>query len=379
MNRTPISRRTLLFSAAAATIGCTQKATGFPGYCFVANQGGRNITAVDMELFRVRKSIPLDAAPAVMIANPDPQFTRVYALAPEGGTVYEVHPGNLAISRRSTAGPRAVDMRLARDGRALWVLYREPAALVEFPLATLKPGRRIALPAPPDCFELSDDGRAAIASRQARSLTVVSLSRAAIERTFPTGVELNFVRFRKDGQMLMAGSTADRSLIAFDPAAGRSIVRLPLPLAPRQIASTADGGQIFVTGDGVDAVVIAFPYTTEIDQTLLAGHAPGAMMVTDTSPSYLLVANPESNNMTVIDIDTRRLVAIVQVGQGPRQILMTPDNQYALTLNEKSGDMGVVRLATFTETWVRRYRSASLFTLIAVGDRPVAAAVVRVR
>jgi len=65
-----------------------------------------------------------------------------------------------------------------------------------------------------------------------------------------------------------------------------------------------------------------FPYSTEIDQTVLAGHAPGAMAVTETSNSYLLVANPDSNSITALDMYTRRLVAVVQVGQAPGEIVL---------------------------------------------------------
>ena len=77
--------------------------------------------------------------------------------------------------------------------------------------------------------------------------------------------------------------------------------------------------------------------------------------------------------MTVLDVDTRKLVAVVQVGRGPGSIVITPDKQYALVLNEVSGDVAVVRLAALAS---RRYKSAPLFTLIPVGERPVGAAVV---
>ena len=68
----------------------------------------------------------------------------------------------------------------------------------------------------------------------------------------------------------------------------------------------------------MDAVVIVFPYSTEVWQTLLAGHAPGAMAIaeSDRPPAYLLVANPDTNSVTVLDVETGKLVALVQVGRG---------------------------------------------------------------
>ena len=46
-------------------------------------------------------------------------------------------------------------MRISRSGDALWVLYRDPASLVEIPFDTLRPRRRIHLASPPSDFDLS--------------------------------------------------------------------------------------------------------------------------------------------------------------------------------------------------------------------------------
>jgi len=373
-----------LVSSAAALACGRRKATGFPGYCFVANRGSRSVAAVDLNRFRVLTQIPLESAPSAIIARPDAVRPRAFALAPAAGAVYEIDAASLSVRRRVRIGSQVVALRFSAAGDALWALCRDPSALVEIALDGLRPARRIPLPAPPDGFEVSIDGRAAVASLQARCISIASLPRGVVERTIATGAEPSVLRFQPDGRQLIAGSAPQRSLTIFDVPTGKTIVRLPLPIAPRHfcfdVVDGAEGGQLFVTGEGMDAVVIAFPYTTEIDQTVLAGHAPGPMAVTDTSPSYLLVSNPASSSVTVLDVDSRRLVAVVQVGQGPGQIVITPDRpqQYALVLDEKSGDMAVIRLATFAEPWVRRNWPASLFTLVPVGEEPVAAAVVRV-
>jgi YVTN family beta-propeller protein len=129
----------------------------------------------------------------------------------------------------------------------------------------------------------------------------------------------------------------------------------------------------------MDAVAIVFPYHTEVWQTVLAGRAPGAMAATDTPP-FLLVANPDTNSVTVLDLANQNLSAVVEVGAGPTAILTTPDNQYALVLNELSGDMAVIRLdrlSASSSDRVLRFKSASLFTMIPVGEAPVSAAVVK--
>ena len=385
MTRPQISRRSLLLSSAAALACGARKSTSYHGYCFVANQGGRSVAAVDLERFRVRRQIPLDAAPATVISNPKGQ-PKVYVLAPDAGTVYEIESGSMAVSRRAKAGNQAVSMQAGASGDSLWVLYRDPAALVELALDSLRPRTRIALRSVPDTLALTwgdaEEPYAAIGDRQARTITLVSL-RSGAQRTIASGAEPSLLCFRKDGKQVLAGSQPDRNLSIFDVRTGRIVVRLPLPLGPRNFRSNSDGGYLFITGDGMDAAVIVFPYSTEVWQTVLAGHAPGVMEVAPGSPDYLLVANPDSNTITVLDTFTTKLVGVIGVGQSPCHILLTggqrPDEQFVLVLNRKSGDMAVIRMLALSEPQLiskPRFKSVSLLTMIPVGEGPVSADVV---
>jgi YVTN family beta-propeller protein len=377
-----ISRRSLLLSSAAAAACSRPKAQRFFGYCFVANHDSRTIGVVDLTRFRTRRQIPLDAAPSQVLARP--KTTQAYVLCPANGTVYEIEAGLLTITRRIRAGNTAIAMSLSRSGDAVWVLYRDPASLVEIPFKDMRPGRRVRLAAPPVDFDLSrerDD--ACVVASSAGTISIISLAQASLSRTIHAAAEPTIARFRGDGTQLITGSQADRSLTIYDVPTGKTVVRLPLSIAPREFCFTGDGGHLYVSGDGMDAVVSIFPYRTEVWETLLAGHAPGAMAIaeSDRPPTYLLVANPDAGRITVLDVETGNLVALVQVGNEPRRIVITPDNEYALVLNEKSGDMAVIRIFSLGGNQaggerVKRYKSAPLFTMIPVGERPVSAAVV---
>jgi YVTN family beta-propeller protein len=365
-----LSRRALLLST--ALLGCRRrKATGFPGYCFVANQEGRSLAVVDLSTFGRWSPVPLPDAPSEVL--PHPRGSKVFALAPDSGTIFEIDVASLAVSRRRHFANRAISMMLAREGGGLWVLTREPAALLELSLDTLEPRRRIALPMPPDSFDLGADKRAAIASQAGQAVLIAALDRAAVERTVALTDEPGIVSFQQKGAQIVVGSQSSYSLTMIDATSGDLLVRLPIPIQPSHFCN-ADEGTLFVTGEGRDAVVIVYPYLTEIGETILAGHSPGAMAV---AGRFLLVANPDANRVTALDIDSRKLAAVVEVGQEPRQIVITPDNQYALVLNQKSGDLGVIRIAALdARERARRYKSAPLFTLIPVGEKPVSAAVV---
>jgi YVTN family beta-propeller protein len=103
-------------------------------------------------------------------------------------------------------------------------------------------------------------------------------------------------------------------------------------------------------------------------------------MAASTSPAYLFVANPKSADVSILDIETSSVLAVTPVGSEPACIVITPDDQYALVLNQASGDMAVIRIPNVTRAAgeQRRWKKGPLFTLIPVGSKPVSAAVVSI-
>jgi YVTN family beta-propeller protein len=283
------------------------------------------------------------------------------------GTADLGRPHRLAVART------AVSMRAAPDGTSIWVLARQPRELIRVGLAGFRTETRIALPLEAVDFDIAPDGEAAVVSfGDNGSFGLVDLRRRVC-RVYSLLHKLSVARFRSDGrQVLIAGADSPVLSIA-DARSGRTVVNLPLAVIARNLCFKSDGGQLFITGDGMDAVVVVYPYSTEVAETALAGRAPGYMAECASADSdYLFVANPPSGEVTILDIETRRVIAVVAVGRAPGFITTTPDSRYVLVLNAESGDMAVVRLAAIT---AKRDRSAPLFTMVPVGSRPVGAAV----
>lgn len=368
-----VSRRALLLASASA-LGCgSRKGTRFPGYAFVANANGNSVTAVDLSSFSAGRQFPLDAPPTVVL--PHPSKPLVYVLSAAGGSIYEIDARSMKVSRKAHLGGPAISMRMDPDGSALWIL--EPRSLTRLPLDRLRPSGRMHLPADALDFDLSRDHRAAVCFPRERLVAIGDLGRLQVERTLVSGLEPSIIRFRPDGRQVLAGNVGDHTLTIAETQSGKIVVHLPLPLEPRHFCWDPSLGQLFISGPGMDAVVIVFPYRTEVAETILAGRAPDAMTVS-SNPGYLFVANPQTASVTVLDIETRKLVAVVSVGEEPNFLLVTPDNQYLLVLNRRSGTVAVVHIPALS---VRRYKQsmvAPLFTMIPVGADPVGAAVVAV-
>jgi len=373
-----LTRRSIVFAGLGALTACTRpKAKGFSGYAFIANSEGGAVAAVDLEVFAVARHIRVDGAPTAVVARE--KRARVYALTPGNGAVHEIRTGNLTLAGKLQVARSAITMRLSPSHRSLYVLCRDPRKLVALAFEPLRVDWELPLPADPMDLDASPDGALlAISYGPARALTFVDLARRQAFPLVRASGEIGSVRFQKDSRQLIAANVSERILSVYHAPTRRLIVHLPLAVRPDHLCFNADGGQLFVTGEGMDAVVVVYPfYTPQIGETVLGGHSPGAMAASAT-PGYLFVANPKSGDVSILDIETRRVVAVTPVGTEPSYIAITPDDQYALVLNQASGDMAVIRILNVTRavTEQRRSRKGPLFMLIPVGSKPVSAAIV---
>ena len=364
--------RRLFAGCAIATAGCGRVQPGFTGFAFVANEDGNAIAVVDLTAFAVVKHIRLSAAPSELISHVARK--TVYALTALNGTIHEISAAKLQRERWTALGGVASQMRLGPRGITIWALLREPSQLVEVRLETLDVVRRIALPFPPVDLDLSsEEPRAVVSFGDTSKAGVIDLSNGNV-RLVDCGAPIGMTRFRRDGKLWMAGHPEKKLLSFVDTASGKTVVRLPLAVRPEHFCFKSDRGELFISGEGSDAVAIVFPYWTEVAETVLAGRGPGPMAASPAvkgSPEFLFVTNPQSGHVAIMDIETRKLVAVRQVGAEPSHVVITPDSQYVLVLNRRSGDMAV-----FMRSTSRRSRlPVALFTMIPVGSKPVAAVV----
>ena len=379
-----LTRRNLLATAGLAATACTRrKASGYSGFAFIANQEGEAVAAVDLTVFAVARHIRVGGRPTLVIAHPRKPF--LYVLTPENGTVHEIKTDILAVSRKAVVAGSALSMRLAPDGRTLYVLCRQPRALVRFDTASFRPAGQIGLPSEPVDFELDREGRQAAVSYGPRHpLSLFEAGAQEAGRPVETTGDMGTLRFLSTSQTLIAANRGERMLSLYNVASRRLIVNLPLAVRPDNLCFKADGGELFITGEGLDAVVIVSPfYTPYVEETVLAGHAPGVMAASvsaEASPQYLFIANPQSGDVSILDILTRRVVAVTSVGTQPGHVIITPDDRYALVLNQGSGDLAVIRIANIARAAAdfKRSRKAPLFMMVPVGSKPVSGAVVAI-
>ncbi len=358
--------------------GCGRKnGAGFPGYALIATAGEPSISLVDLEDFRLLKQIPVGAAPASVCATA--HTGRSYVLTPETGSVHAVGAGFERVASGRFADQLSA-LQVTGDGRYLLAIAGHAQQLIEAEAKSLKVTRRWKLSAPPTAMDVSSVGAVAIATGPRGGVEFVDRKTGQQTRR-ELGGPLGDVRFRHDGKLLMVANYEAQALTALDVPNLDVIVDLAIAMQPQNLCFNSDGGQLFVSGKGMDGIAIAFPYQLplEIEQTVLGGRDPGTMSCS-ANPAYLFVASAGGSDVCILDINSRKMIGIVEVGQNPSFVAITPDNQYALILNEGSGDMAVIHITPIQQrianaAIMRGKAAASLFTMFPVGSRPVQAVI----
>lgn len=364
-----ISRRAFSAALPAFAAACRRGAKGgFPGRLYVASAGEAVLGVVDLARFAYERSLPLPAPASTVMAHGG----LVYTLCPQARALM-VFEGAEPRPRSLLRLPGAPQTAVLKHGR-LWCLMADPPRLLPVDLQPLRMRAPIVLPGTPVSFDVADPQPRACIALARGEVVFAHLETGLVLPPRLIEDRPGLVRFRSDGRVAIVAGLDRRQLILLEAQTRDVMVQLPLAVMPERFCFSADGGQLFITGEGSDAVVIAYPYRSEIAQTSLSGRKPGEMAAS-ASPPLLFVSNPQAGSVTTFSIAEQRVVSVTGVGAEPGPIYITPDQEFALVLNRASGDMAVIRIPAIPVD-TRRRKTAPLLTMIPVGPQPRAAVIV---
>ncbi|MBV8808518.1 MAG: hypothetical protein JO033_07575, partial [Acidobacteriaceae bacterium] len=242
-------RKWLCASGLALAAACSRKkGSGYPGYALIATAGDHSIAAVDLTRFELAKTIPVGAAPSAVL--PGIASKHSYVLTPGNGSVHIVDETLKVIASRKLADEIA-QIRLTSDGKRLLAIARGQRQLILADPVRLGVIGRYSLGAEPQQFDVSASGQVAISSGHGL-VELVDLA-SALHTSAQISGTVGQVRFRADGKLLLATNLSDRSLSAFNVPGLRLVTVLPVAMRPQNLCFNADQGQLFLSGEGMDA------------------------------------------------------------------------------------------------------------------------------
>lgn len=336
---------------------------------FVASATERGVAVADLSDFRRIGTVALGAKPQSLLRTGG----AISVICSDPALAVRVDPARLRIASKLRLPGRPITA-VATSGGNIVVLASDPDCLIVADGDLTRIVGRIPLPGAGSAMDAWRD-RAAVAMPSLGAIARISIDQLRVLGQTAAGTAGAPLRFRMDGNTLLAGDAAAKQIVTTDWKTGRLLARIPLAVEPRNFCFNADGGQMFVSGPGGDVVAIVAPYQNEAEETIPAGRAPAAMAVSPAQ-NVLLVCNPPTGDLTILDIDTRELAASVHIGDTPREVLVTPNGEYALVVSGGSGSVAVLRLSTVLnngENGLTARIAKPLFTVFPMTNSPDAA------
>lgn len=148
---------------------------------------------------------------------------------------------------------------------------------------------------------------------------------------------------------------ADPTIAVIDPIIGvRGITKLLtqviLPGPPEDWARSADEKQVYVAMPAVNAVSFVDLDTFRLIETVIVGDRPSRITV-QADGRYAWVGTTGARpGVTVLDTEKMQVKAHIETGRGHHELLVTPDNRYAIVSNRDDRTVSLINVRTLKKT-----------------------------
>jgi PQQ-dependent catabolism-associated beta-propeller protein len=305
-----------------------------------------------------------------------PEGGRYAAVSNEGsGDVAVIDLDRAEVVSRIRVGSRPRGIRISRDGRFVYVALSDDAPTVEtdqdgIAVIDLRTGQVIhQYPAgsDPEMFDLSPDGRYLYASNEdAGTATVTDLSTGEVLATLPVGIEPEGVATSPDGRWVYVTAETSNTVSVIDTRRNAVAASFLVDIRPRSAIFSPTRPRAYVTNEISATVSVVETETHSVIDVIDLPDPTATPVGIAVSPDgrTLYVANGHAHSVSVIDADSKRLIADVPVGRRPWGIDVSTDGTLVFTANGLTNDISVLDA-----------RSLRVIETIRVGQRPWGVAV----
>ena len=288
---------------------------------YVTNSGSDCVTVIDRQGDTVVGSIAVGQSPMGVVTGPD------------GRKVYVANSGSNSISVIDTAARRVVktignfgyspaELALSGDGR--WLCATNPNADNVSVIDTLSGTvlRQISVGQHPAGITIDQDrNKVYVANRASNSVSIIDVDRAEEEYTVTVGLNPTAVAVLKDN-LYVANWGSDSISVIEIPS---YLVTETIPVAQKPVwIQSGLSGEIYVSISSNNEVSILYASMGMVTRNITVGDLPSHMAI-DTLRRKLYVVNTLSEDVSVIDLVTKKAKTVIQVGRKPHGIAVVGD------------------------------------------------------
>ena len=193
--------------------------------------------------------------------------------------------------------------------------------------------------------------RLIITNEGSAQATVINLTSGEVLATLPTGHEPDGVALTDDGALIFIASENAGMVHVFDGKTYAPLKRIITNLRPRRL--TIRHNELWVSSEmGSRVEIFDISSLQKIDEIIFAPRGFRSEQLTpvdilfDQSGSTGFVALGSANHVVIIDAEKREILKYILVGRRPWGLALTPDEKRLFVLNGLSDDVTIINLDT---------------------------------
>lgn len=141
-----------------------------------------------------------------------------------------------------------------------------------------------------------------------------------------------------DGQTIDVVDLASRKVV--------STIHLDRPLRPHCAHFSPTDGLLYVSTELADAVTIINPKTDKVVGSIPTGQPESHMLAFSHDGRRIYTANVGPGTVSVLDVATRKTLAVIPICKETQRIAVSMDDHYAFTSDQHSPRLAVIDTAT---------------------------------
>jgi YVTN family beta-propeller protein len=185
---------------------------------------------------------------------------------------------------------------------------------------------------PHNCYDADNNQEMFVSSMGSDEIDVINLKTLEYSEKIPVGGIPRPYAVSRDGKRLYSALTDLHGFVIVDLTERKLLARVQLPAAPTSTCAleprtpthglelSPGGGELWVTSLADSGVYVYDIATRKISQEIPTGKCPNWIAFSPDG-RYCAVSNSGSDDCSIIDTRTRREVARVKVGKGPKRLL----------------------------------------------------------
>ncbi|MBV9756223.1 MAG: PQQ-dependent catabolism-associated beta-propeller protein [Alphaproteobacteria bacterium] len=313
----------------AASLGATTSPAQDTGYVFVSHERTNNVAVLDPKRdHQIVKWIATSRRPRDMKFHGQPR--QLLVACGDDDVIDVIDLATLAVTDHIPTGSSPEMFELSRDGTVLYVSNEDASAVQEIGIADKLIVREIATGAEPEGIAVTVDGKVLYVTSEVTDMVhVIDLAAGAVTdnivvgtrpRRFlllPNGKEL-WVSNELSGQVSVIDRTTNRvsATIDFLPPGFRQV-----DVTPVGMTMSRDGKTAVVSLGRANHIAVLDTATRKVEDYILVGsRAWGVAFSPDERMLY--VANGLSDDLSIVDMRSRKAVRTIPVGRVPHTVIV---------------------------------------------------------